>query len=129
MSRPHRVFSGTLDQLAEVRRFVRLVADGHEAVYLAELVACELAANAVLHTRSGRPGGWFAVEAGFGPDEVRVAVSDLGSGREPEARPADIEAVSGRGLWMVELMSLEWGSEPTEAGRRVWASLPVSGTR
>ncbi|GAA0963063.1 ATP-binding protein [Actinocorallia libanotica] len=125
-SRCRRVFTGTLDQMAEVRRFVQLVADGHEAMRSAELVACELGANAVLHTRSGQPGGWFAVEVRFGPDEVTVAVTDQGSDREPTARPADAEEVSGRGLWMVELLSLRWGCEPAGEGRRIWAVLPAS---
>jgi len=120
-----RRFEGTLDQLAEVRRFVRLTAGGHEAMRLAELVTSELAANAVLHSASGEPGGWFTVETRFAPNEVTVAVTDMGAEREPAARTADIEAVSGRGLWMVETLSLKWGCEPAETGRRVWAVLPV----
>lgn len=122
-----RIFDGSLDQLAEARRFVRLVADGHEMTFMAELVVCELATNAVLHTDSGGVSGRFVVEVEFGPESVNVAVDDMGAAQEPAAVvEAPEDAVSGRGLWMVELLSLKWGFEPTRVGRRVWAVLPAS---
>lgn len=128
MARWCRIFDGTLDQLAEARRFVRLVADGHEMAYMAELVVCELATNAVLHTDSGDVGGQFVVEVEFGPESVNVAVDDMGAPQEPVVKGEGLaeEAVSGRGLWMVELLSLKWGFEPTRVGRKVWAVLPPS---
>ena len=68
MARWCRIFDGSLDQLAEARRFVRLVAGGHEMTFMAELVVCELATNAVLHTDSGEASGRFVVEVEFGPE-------------------------------------------------------------
>jgi serine/threonine-protein kinase RsbW len=128
VARWFRIFDGSLGQLAEARRFVRRVADGHEAVDAAELVVCELAANAVLHTASGDLDGQFVVEVEFGPESVTVPVADMGAEREPVVKDqeAEEEAVSGRGLWIVELLSLKWGFEPTRVGRRVWAVLSAS---
>jgi serine/threonine-protein kinase RsbW len=82
------------------------------------LCASELAANAVRHSRTGRPGGTFAlrVEIIWG-DQVHIAVDDDGG--------AWIEGGSGphcgRGLAIVTALAAGWGIVTRTAGRTVWA--------
>src|SRR5258708_5401036 len=56
-----RVFPGTPDQVAKVRRFLRSQLAGHPALDDAILAASELASNAIAHSASGHQGGMFAV--------------------------------------------------------------------
>jgi hypothetical protein len=72
-----RIFPGALDQLGGMRRRAEdlLPESGGGAV----LVASELAANAVLHTRSGDD-GCFSVEVCRAGSWARIAVGD-GNGR------------------------------------------------
>src|ERR1700744_2064138 len=80
-----RVFPGTLDQVAEARRFVACLLD--ECPARDALVSCasELAANAIVHTASGT-GGFFTVEVTCPRSGVaRVSVTDAGG-------PADAAA-------------------------------------
>src|SRR5262249_56675135 len=58
-----RVFPGAAVQVREARRFLAWVLDGCPAGDDALLCASELATNAVLYSRSGRPGGRFAVRS------------------------------------------------------------------
>jgi anti-sigma regulatory factor (Ser/Thr protein kinase) len=118
------MFVGKAEEIAQARRFARVVCGGHESADTVELVVSELGTNAVEHTASGGPSGLFVVEVEVEADHVRVAVVDMGADTEPFASlddPADVAAVSGRGLCIVETVSAKWGSEPVRAGRRVWA--------
>ena len=101
-----RVFLGTGDQLAAVRRFVRSEFGGHPALDDAVLAASELAANALAHTRSGREGGTFTVHLGvMSSKSVCILVADQGGPTAPQARHAGIDAESGRGLDLVTAVS------------------------
>ena len=121
-------FPPDLGHLAAIRRFVLTAADDLGARVdrndLA-LIASELAANAALHANS--------------PAEVRVEVTDDGEvllevrdgspvlPRVVVGEPWD--ATGHRGMVLVEALSLSWGAETSEAGKRVWAHLaaaPVS---
>jgi anti-sigma regulatory factor (Ser/Thr protein kinase) len=56
-------------------------------------------------------------------EAVLVAVSDPGSD-VPEVREADFFAETGRGLHVIDELSLSWGwTPPDEAGKAVWAVL------
>ena len=57
-----RVFPGTLDQAPRAREFVRLLLADAPRADDAELIVSELVGNALRHSRSGEPGGWFVVE-------------------------------------------------------------------
>ena len=83
------------------------------------LLTSELATNAVLHARSG-----FRVRVRAGPDSVRVEVVNdepelLLAMREPSAR-------GGRGLRLVQELSLDWGVESTRDEKIVWFEVPTS---
>jgi anti-sigma regulatory factor (Ser/Thr protein kinase) len=86
----------------------------------AALLVSELATNAVRHASSP-----FRVSISRSAGAVRIAVEDLGSG-EPQLRPTDLERLGGRGVALVDAMSLSWGVEPAPVGKVVWCELPTS---
>lgn len=85
------------------------------------LVANELASNAIRHTASGRD-GWFAVEITWCPTLVRVAVADCGGQKEPVVIE-DPGGESGRGLFLVQQLSVGMGTSGNHSGRLVWADI------
>lgn len=88
----------------------------------------ELAGNAVLHTRSARPGGLITtkvteVRAGL----VRIEVIDEGSATLPRPRTVSGYACHGRGLRLVELLSERWGIRLKPLRwKAVWAEVLTS---
>ncbi|MCN9242740.1 ATP-binding protein [Streptomyces sp. RY43-2] len=90
------------------------------------LIAAELSANAVRHGRvQGRDFHLRLVGTAGG---VRLEVTDTRTERLPEPRPPQDPAAdeSGRGLLLVEALADDWGVEPRNPGKCVWASV-VSG--
>ncbi|WP_377270731.1 ATP-binding protein [Peterkaempfera sp. SMS 1(5)a] len=86
------------------------------------LVVSELVTNAVVHT--GCPAVLrlvFPVGAADGP-AVRVEVADA-SDAPPERRPAEGEALGGRGLELVDCLCDRWGWYPDGSGKRVWCEI------
>src|SRR5690349_11342757 len=112
-----RVFAGDAGQVREARRFLAGVLDGCPAAADALLCVSELATNAVLHSRSGRPGGRFTVCARVQAASVRVAVADEGG---PWGQERDGDGQSGRGLLIVAELATRWGREDGPGGRTVW---------
>ncbi len=94
--------------------------DGRLDPYDVKLVATELAANAVVHTDTPE-----AVSVRYLGDVVRIEVSD-GSPEQPRRRSARVDALSGRGLSLVEAIGSAWGTEKVAGGKRVWCDLPVT---
>lgn len=105
---PSRIFRGTSDQVAAVRRFVRSEFGEHLALDDAVLVASELAANAVVHTASGQPGGIFMAHlATVSVDHVAILITDQGRASEPSDKHPEANEESGRGLAVItELAAL-----------------------
>jgi serine/threonine-protein kinase RsbW len=101
------------------RHFVRDVLrdQSRETVDAAELMACELATNAVQHAQSEFE---LAIHSG---KEIRVEVRDTGQGRPTPRSPTPHEP-SGRGLRIVEAVSDAWGVIPSPSGKTVWFTLP-----
>ncbi|MFC6085526.1 ATP-binding protein [Sphaerisporangium aureirubrum] len=125
-----RSFPGRADQASEARRLVRTLLDGVACVDDAVFVAGELINNALLHTRSGHPGGHLVVEVAWRPDGVRVGVHDQGGGEPPDlggltTRPAvDDLREDGRGLIAIGRLAQRVGCEGDPgAGHLVWALL------
>jgi serine/threonine-protein kinase RsbW len=112
-----RVFAGDAGQVRAARRFLAGVLDGCPAAGDALLCVSELATNAVLHSRSGRPGGRFTVRATVRAGSVRVAVTDEGG---PWGRERDGDGQSGRGLLIVGELASRWGQDEGGAGWTVW---------
>jgi len=90
----------------------------------AGLVVTELFTNAVRHTDSEK----ITCVLHDSGTVVRLEVADQGRGSGvPVPCAATPEAEGGRGLLMVSMLSLAWGSAPAEGGtgRVVWAELAV----
>jgi hypothetical protein len=84
----------------------------------AELVASELAANAIRHV--ARP---FSVSLGLRARRALIAVTD-DSREEPVVRPSRPWTTDGRGLHLVAGLSQAWGVRLVHAdGKTVWATL------
>ncbi|MGH9034618.1 MAG: ATP-binding protein, partial [Acidimicrobiia bacterium] len=92
------------------RRYVRQVLDGHhvneKVSGVVELLTSEVVTNALLHAREA---GELAVYV-F-PTKIRVEVEDPSS-LMPARRRVGAEAVSGRGLTIVDGLARSWGVEP-----------------
>ncbi len=96
-----RDFPATADQVAQARRFLAGLLAGCPAAADAVLCLSELAANAVLHSRSARPGGRFTVRVSRAAGWLRVGVTD--GGGPWAARPAS--GPNGRGLLIVRSLA------------------------
>lgn len=121
-----RVFDGTNDQVAAARRFVRSACGDHAACDDAVLVASELTANTIAHSRSGRPGGAFGVHlAVLNERFVVVVVTDQGGPTAPRAKDARAGAESGRGLRVVRALAAGVVVTGGREGRSVAALVPA----
>jgi anti-sigma regulatory factor (Ser/Thr protein kinase) len=113
-----RTFEPEAASVARARQFVSGVLDGPQP--LVEdvcLVVSELATNAVLHARTP-----YEVALVVAPEAVRVEVRD-GSPRQPVSSRAEPEIATGRGLAIVDALSVAWGVQPDSQGKVVWAEL------
>ncbi|WP_411150416.1 ATP-binding protein [Streptomyces sp. A30] len=93
------------------------------------LVVGELAANAVQHGRvPGRDFGLrLALDAAAGL--VRIEVADAAAAKRPPTVPPSShpEGESGRGLLLVDVLALRWGSASRRpVGKTVWAEVPIA---
>lgn len=111
-----------------VRRELALDLDlqgvGPDAIDDVVLVASELIGNAIRHASGGDRNAWvvsWTVEAGV----VVISVEDPSHDLPVRRNPAP-DAPSGRGLAIVETLSLDWGVEHTAHGKRVWAKVKVA---
>jgi anti-sigma regulatory factor (Ser/Thr protein kinase) len=111
----------------------RLIGDLTEAgVY--EVTACdaglvlsELISNALRHA-TPLPGSLIRVSWCLNDDFVEVAVSDGGGPTVPMVNKPAANALGGRGLGIVDRLSLRWGVYTQQDGSEttVWAALPLS---
>jgi len=112
-------FPGRADQLSQVRREIAAHLAGCPATHDAALIASELAANAIIHTRSR--GGTFTVRCYDSPGQARIEVEDLGGPwrqRNPDGRPHGLDIIAA--LTGPD----QWGTATTSTGgRTVWARL------
>ena len=118
-----REFLGDTEQVREARHWIEDLLPECEPLGDVLLLASEVCANAVVHTRSGQ-GGRFTVDVEWSPPRVRVDVSDQGSPAAPTAM-ATMDVMRwvnecGRGLWLVNEMSDDWGTAAHASGRYVW---------
>lgn len=89
--------------------------------YALELIASELATNAVVH---GRDGGRIRVRLEVWPGgDVKLSVMDEGprARREPSEEELERLANNGRGLAIVEELAAAFAQVVTDQGRRTWA--------
>jgi serine phosphatase RsbU (regulator of sigma subunit)/anti-sigma regulatory factor (Ser/Thr protein kinase) len=88
----------------------------------AQLCVSELVTNAIIHS-----GTTSTVTVRSDGDYILVMVQDRGS-RGPVHRPADLdpEAISGRGLSLVDALASAWSSEHSTDGTTVWFELELN---
>ena len=117
-------FEATPISASEARAFVSGHLVDHQLLHLVDpvrLVASELATNALVHARSP-----FSVTLAALGETVLLTVRD-DSSSIPIRRAPHVMALAGRGLEIVSVTSLEWGTIQADgAGRKaVWASFAI----
>lgn len=139
MSYWSRSFEGLPERLTAVREFTRRVAGDREGADVMEMVASELASNAIQHSGSGEPGGKFTLQVTDFPDRWQIRVIDEGGPTVPHIcelpsidKAEDLdhlgdEAEAGRGLAMVAAVSSTWGVIGDQTSRSVWAEILIPG--
>ncbi len=116
-------FHGRAEEAARVRREIAGFLNDCPLAEDIVLIAHELAANAILHSRSR--GASFAIRCELSPEAVRVEIEDMGGPwrtRKDDDRP--------HGLDIVHALTgpAGWGTERTPRDTRiVWATLQWAG--
>jgi serine/threonine-protein kinase RsbW len=122
-----RVFRARADQVRKVREFVRAVLAGHPAADDAVLIASELAANSVAHSRSGRDGGIFVVHpAEVSATHVAVLLTESRSQTAPAVHDPGPGAESGRGLAVVRSLASVFQVADVGEVRSLLAVIPAA---
>jgi anti-sigma regulatory factor (Ser/Thr protein kinase) len=88
-----------------------------EVIDDASLLATELLSNAVRHGT-----GLVALRVEVEDGVVQVRVHD-DNAEMPVVGHADLTSVDGRGLYILECVADQWGSDPDERGKTVWFRL------
>jgi anti-sigma regulatory factor (Ser/Thr protein kinase) len=112
---------------SQARNFVTQHLVDHRLLYLVDpvrLVASELATNAVVHAQTA-----FSVTLTASDQTVLLTVRD-DSLALPAQQAHQALASSGRGLEIVDIVSLDWGVDEEGAGSKaVWASFAMRAPR
>ncbi|GAA1273921.1 hypothetical protein GCM10009677_28940 [Sphaerisporangium rubeum] len=88
-----------------------------------EILTSELMTNAIKHSDSGRLPGFVRLRVFADQRMIRVSINDAGAkaGSVPRILPqADPMAENGRGLWLIQELSHQWGWMEDPTGRLVW---------
>ena len=83
------------------------------------LLTSELVTNAILHARTH-----IELAVRCESATIRVEVDDR-SPQLPVPEPAAVDATTGRGLTLVDVMSGAWGVEERASGKTVWFEVPA----
>jgi anti-sigma regulatory factor (Ser/Thr protein kinase) len=111
--------------VAAARRFIRARTTAWSLPQAASdqlvLIGSELVTNAVLHARTE-----LVLVLELGQDRVRISVKDR-SQAPATLRHYAPDALTGRGLGVVEALSDRWGISAPADGKVVWAELDTNG--
>ena len=122
-----REFPGRAEEVRQVRHWIKALLPKYDPqrdpLDDLALIASELAANAVTHTRSGLQGDVFNVQLAWSGEWARVVVGDSGSHSAPKPKVVNGSAEDGRGLSAVKELSAKWGTCGSADGRWVWADV------
>jgi anti-sigma regulatory factor (Ser/Thr protein kinase) len=120
-------FPPHVDCIAQVRRFVRRTLESagvsNEHIFDCQLIADELATNAVRYA-----GSVFSVAVELTASFIRICVRD-DSDSLPVERDVPAEALGGRGLTLVSGTSSNWGIVSLGLGKETWADVWDDGLR
>ncbi|MGW7088816.1 ATP-binding protein [Streptomyces sp. NPDC054871] len=85
-----------------------------------QLCVSELLSNVIRHLGEGTP---VTVRLTGAPGRIRVAVTDPDPCAWPLLRQAGSDAETGRGLALLDAVSLRWGVEQGPDSKTVWCEL------
>jgi serine/threonine-protein kinase RsbW len=120
------IYPGNAEQARAVRADLRSLLGDHPLSDDVILCASELAANAILHSQSGLPGGKFTVCAELHTGgSVRIEVEDQGG---PWNRPAP-GTDPRHGLDIIHALAADWGIDGDCRTRTIWVRLDGSAPR
>jgi serine/threonine-protein kinase RsbW len=122
------VLPGTPQSVGAARQIAReLLGDDHPSIETTMLLISELVTNALLHSRSGEPGGRVTVVLCTGPAGILIQVSDGGGPSEPRVSTVAADgAEHGYGLLLVDALADRWGSICSPEGRVTWCRISGS---
>ena len=115
-------FPAVASSVASARRAAARALAGApaDALEVVRLLVSELASNAIEHVARS-----FHLAVYRTNTEIRVEVTDYGAGT-PTMRSVGPEAVRGRGLKIVDMLSTDWGVEQqSDAAKTVWFILTL----
>jgi anti-sigma regulatory factor (Ser/Thr protein kinase) len=123
-----RVLPGTPASASAARLMARqLLGDGDPAVETVMLLVSELVTNAIVHSRSGAPGGTVTVALCPVSAGVLVQVRDDGGPSEPcLAHMGTDGAEHGYGLLLVDALADSWGTISGPDSRVTWCRVSRS---
>jgi anti-sigma regulatory factor (Ser/Thr protein kinase) len=112
------IYPGSAEHISAVRTDLRALLGDCPLFDDVILCASELAANAVLHSHSGLPGGTFTVRAIVNPGHyVRIDVEDDGGPWTPAVR----DPTRSHGQDIIRFLASAWGIDGDQTHRTVWA--------
>ena len=127
-----RSFPAELASVRDARHYVTGLLGagaGEAAACDPAIVATELAANAVLHARSG-----FTLTVYRSAGVTRIAARDrtpvagaMAAGPAAAVAGLPFEVKTGHGLSVVAQLASRWAVDPLSDGKVVWAELPIPG--
>jgi len=120
-------FAASSVSLARVQLQDWMVAQGSsdDQVDDARLIISELVANAIRHAQP-LPDGNLAISWRLDNRGIQVAVTDGGSPTLPRRVDAPASALAGRGMALVEELSISWWAEQTRSRSTVYAVLSMA---
>jgi anti-sigma regulatory factor (Ser/Thr protein kinase) len=131
MCRGFLEFPAVPEKVPDVRQHIRhvlaslAVRDG-ELVHTAQLIVTELVGNAV-RAAGGDGDRRVRVSARRSGDLLVLLVWDDCDGVPKQCAPGDLDE-GGRGLWLVDMLTLRWGHHHLgDGGKTVWALIRAGG--
>ena len=120
-------FAASSVSLAREQLMEWMVAQGGSGDQLddARLIISELVANSIRHAQP-LPDGNLGISWSLDPRGVQVSVTDGGSPTRPRRVNAPASALAGRGMALVEDLSISWWAERTRARSTVYAVLSMA---
>jgi anti-sigma regulatory factor (Ser/Thr protein kinase) len=115
---------GLPEHVRDARTFVaRLTGSGHAHADAAVLLTSELVTNAVVHSKSGLPGGTVELAVSTRAGILLISVTDNGSDARLPAAGNDPGGEHGNGLLLVESLADDWGYVSLADRTVVWFRL------
>lgn len=115
---------GRPEHVRDARHFVaRLIGAGHLHADAALLLTSELVTNAVLHSKSGLPGGTVELLVAAKMTGLLISVSDDGSDTDAPKSENVAGGETGNGLVLVETLADDWGYASLPESTVVWFQL------